>query len=156
MKVEPNETQVPKLQVRLELQGQVQVLRFMPEVFEKGEGGDMIVKHPIWFKVEAKEAEDGEWELCYEEGFREEDRQAFKFGAEVAEAAMKASGILATIELKQNSAVLKTKLPHDDIYNILAGEFLSCSTVGKMSIVDLMLLASMRAAGVIGKPRGGS
>ena len=100
----------------------------------------MQVKFPIWLKVEARELEDESWEMIYEEGFRDVDREAFSSSAEAFKKAMETvKGIEVDVELKQSSVGFRLRGPRQAVYNALAGEFLMCSELGSTTLSELLI-----------------
>ena len=107
----------------------------------------MIIKFPKSIELRTREVGGGQWELDYREGFDAADREVFEKSAAVMKSIMVASGF-PDIEMKtdEGSVGFRIRAGKEAVFNMLAGEFLGQSSIAKLSLVEILALAAMRAA----------
>ena len=101
----------------------------------------MVVVSPKWYKIDARELEDGRWQLHYEEGFDPKFYDALKLSTD----AMRAEGV--EVELESDRVTLDITGPKNEILNMLAGEFFGVSELGQMTIAELYRMLLIRGSG---------
>jgi len=91
--------------------------------------------YPIAYDIKAEETESGNWRLLYMERFRSGHSQEIKNAVELIKSLLPD----ADIQLFEDRVVIELESTQDTVFNILTGEFLCVSALGKISFSELLL-----------------
>jgi len=101
----------------------------------------MDMRYPIGYKIEADQLEDGNWRLFYTEKFAPDD-------VEAAQNSIKQFKLLAAATVILTEGELRVTLvdSRHEVMNFLGGEFLCASSLGRMTLTELLATAVLRIA----------
>jgi len=99
--------------------------------------------YPIGYELKTQELEDGQWGLYYVEKFRPEDSFAYEQTAEKLKYLLPPN---ATIASQSDRVIISLVAPRQTILNILAGEFLIVSSLGRMPLGDVLATIMLQFA----------
>ena len=103
------------------------------------------IRGPIRYEIDASEQEDGSWVLHYAECFTEKDWNDARSDSAEAFAKMK-SFMDVEMNDEKRMATITMRGTKGKVMNMLAGEFLSFSRLGEMSLKDLFGVVTMKLA----------
>jgi hypothetical protein len=97
--------------------------------------------YPIGFEIRTIEVEDGSWELYFKEFFPK------GISKEILERTREtAIRIGYEVKIDENSVSYTVKRPKTEIFDMLAGEFLSMSTIGNRTLGEIFAAITIFAA----------
>lgn len=99
--------------------------------------------YPIGYEITAEELEDGQWRLHYMEKFSEANPTVAKETAEKLKYLLPAD---ANIETWIDRIIITVVAPRHTILSILAGEFLFVSSLGMMTLNELLATVMLQIA----------
>jgi len=99
------------------------------------------LRMPKWYKIEARELEDGKWKFYYEEGFDPAYYEAWKNSVEVMRRLV---GI--EVKLESDRVIVEMVDTRDQVLNFLAGEFFMASELGQMKLAEIFSMVMLKAA----------
>lgn len=106
----------------------------------------MQLKYPVEYTIMAKQIEDGKWELVYVERFRPEDFEAWRNAPEAFARLIPK----ARVALQEDRIIVILEDSRDQIMNVIAGEFLMVSSLGKTQLNELLAMVMSKVTE--GKP----
>ena len=104
----------------------------------------MQIKDPIRVSIEAKKRNDGKWHLWYQEFFEFEDGDIDEAAKTTVDFMKRVSGVLTKSEFnvsydpKNKCLEVTMEGDKDSVFSALAGEFLSQSHLGQMTLREVL------------------
>ena len=99
----------------------------------------MQLRYPIGYDIKAEQTESGNWKLEYTERFRPEDYEAYKTSIGLIKS------LYPGCKLESDRVIISINSTRDEILNFLAGEFLFTSSLGKLSLAELVGALTVKA-----------
>lgn len=115
----------------------------------------MDIREPIKYEIIIEGIGEGKWKMLYKEYFKPEDLEAFKNSAELLNALPLADlGMSKSIVNEEEHSVTNEVVTEKEkLMDYLAGEFLIMSSLGKMTLREIMIATAI-AAPYMPKPPG--